>query len=175
MQRSDDAMPPVPETREPGWHEIVERPNTLARKVPRTGGKDPERAVADAEEALRTLQVEYTEKLGEDIARLERLGRKFRENGSQESLDALFALVHNMRGQGATFGYPLITEIGRSFCRYVRAVPPDVGADPALVTQHVDAMRVVYREHMRGAGPEVAQDVVAALSEAVARRLGETP
>ena len=175
MAHSDDGVPPGPKAPAPGWHEFIARPNDLARKVPRTGGKDPARAIDDAERALRTLQAEYEEKLGEDIARLEGLGRDFRERGGQESLDALFALIHNMRGQGATFGYPLITEIGRSFCRYVRALPAGAEADAALVSQHVDAMRVVYREHMRGAGPEVAQAVVSALSEAVARRLGETP
>lgn len=166
-----ESLPGVPAERDKTWHQVIERPNELAKKVPKTGGKDPERAIAQAEQIVQKLEAEYIDKLGQDIDRLETYGRKYRDNRDPRALDSLFKLIHNMRGQGSTFGYPLITDIGRSFCRYVRELPEHREVTPALIDQHVDAMKVVYKRSIKGEGDEIAQAVVEALSDAVAREL----
>lgn len=33
----------------------------------------------------------------------------------------VFRLVHDIKGQGATFGYPLMTDIGNKLCRYLES------------------------------------------------------
>lgn len=33
----------------------------------------------------------------------------------------VFRLVHDIKGQGATFGYPLMTDIGNKLCRYIES------------------------------------------------------
>lgn len=35
----------------------------------------------------------------------------------QEHFDKLYRLAHDMKGQGGTFGFPLLSEIGASLCR----------------------------------------------------------
>ncbi len=167
-----DDVPKVPKNPGRTWHQVIERPNDLACKVPKTGGKDPERAIAQAEEIVKKLEVEYIDKLRQDIDQLELYGRRYRDNRDPGTLDALFKLIHNMRGQGTTFGYPLITDIGRSFCRYVRDVPAGQEVTPELIDQHVDAMKVVYKRGIKGEGDELAKAVVDALADAVARELG---
>ena len=38
-----EKLPEIPANASKSWHEVVERPNDLAKKVPRTGGIEPER------------------------------------------------------------------------------------------------------------------------------------
>lgn len=164
-------VPEVPANPDKSWHQVIERPNDLARKVPKTGGKDPERAIGEAEQIVKRLEAEYIDKLGQDIDRLETYGLRYRKSRDPGALDSLFRLIHNMRGQGSTFGYPLITDIGRSFCRYVRELPEDREVTPALIDQHVDAMKVVYKRGIKGEGDAIAQAVVEALGDAVAKEM----
>jgi hypothetical protein len=166
-------VPGVPDNPDKTWHQVIERPNQLARKVPKTGGRDPERAIKQAEEIVQKLEVEYIDKLGQDIERLESYGLKYRRTRDEMTLEKLFKLIHNMRGQGSTFGYPLITDIGRSFCRYVRDLPVGQEVTPELIDHHVNAMKIVYKRGIKGDGDEVAQAVVEALADAVAREMGQ--
>ncbi|MBP5855725.1 hypothetical protein KAJ83_01795 [Marivibrio halodurans] len=165
-------VPAVPDNPDRSWHQVIERPNDLAKKVPKTGGRDPERAIREADEIVKRLEAEYIDKLGQDIDRLETYGVRYRQSRDPSAVDSLFRLIHNMRGQGTTFGYPLITEIGRSFCRYVRELPNERSVTPELIDQHVDAMKVVYKRGMKGDGDAVARAVVEALSDAVSKELG---
>ena len=135
-----EKLPEIPANASKSWHEVVERPNDLAKKVPRTGGIEPEKAFEAAETVVKQMTSDYVDKLAEDIEQMKRLAAKYREDNSDATLDQLFRLVHNMRGQGATFGFPLITEIGRHFCRYVRERPKGKAVKPALVDQHLKAL-----------------------------------
>jgi hypothetical protein len=77
-----------------------------------------------------------------------------------------------MRGQGATFGFDLITAIGASFDRYMQERPADKPVSGELVRQHVEAIRAVYRRDIKGMGDAVSQAVVAALNAAVDKIVG---
>ncbi len=167
-----DELPEVPVNPDKSWHQVVERPNTLAKKVPKIGGKNPEKAFAEAESIVKRMAAEYVDKLADDIEQMKKLAAAYRSDPSDANLDKLFRLVHNMRGQGATFGFPLITEIGRTFCRYVRERPADVEVKPALVDQHLKALQVVYSQSIKGSGDEISQAVVHALSEVVEKEIG---
>lgn len=166
-----DSVPDVPEGAKKNWHEVIEVPNELAKKVPSTGGKDPDKAFKDAEEIVKRMASQYVEKLGEDIRDMKVLAREYKASHSDAALDDIFKLVHNMRGQGATFGFPLITEIGRSFCRYVRELPPQRAVKPALVDQHLKALQVVYDQSIKGGGDSVSREVVQALASVVDKEL----
>lgn len=168
---SDNELPKVPNNAGKSWHQVVKRPNELAKKVPKSGGIDPEKAFENAESIVKRMTVEYVAKLAEDIEEMKRLGDIYDADPSQENLDQLFRLVHNMRGQGATFGFPLITEIGRNFCRYVRERPEGKKIRHGLVEHHIKALQVVYSQSIKGSGDEVSQAVVQALSEVVEQEL----
>ncbi|MEQ8441637.1 MAG: Hpt domain-containing protein [Alphaproteobacteria bacterium] len=169
---SKDKLPDVPPDAGKSWHQVVERPNELAKKVPKSGGVNPEKAFQDAEKIVQRMAAEYVDKLGVDIKTMKSYADGYRADPSQENLDKLFRLIHNMRGQGATFGFPLITEIGRNFCRYVRERPPEKTIKPALIDQHVKALQVVYEQSIKGTGDEISQEVVKALNAVVEKEMG---
>ena len=147
------------------------QPKDLKRKVPPFGGVNPEKAFKQAEQILDNLKHEYTNKLGEDIDNLERLTIAFKKDQDVKHLEAVYNLVHNMRGQGATFDYPLVSEIGSSFCKYASSRKDKNVFSFVLIIQHLEALKVVYRMKMRGAGDKVTQTVVVALKQAVAMEL----
>lgn len=151
------------------WHETYEVPQKLRRKVRVRTDIDPKKTFHRAEEVVRKLAVTYAGKLAEDIEQLGVLCEKYRKRRDPDSLGELFSLIHNMRGQGRTFGYPLITEIGSSYCRYVTELPRDRMPSPAIVIHHLEALKAVYREGLTGTGNETALEVMKSLRAAVDR------
>lgn len=146
----------------------IERPpNKLSGKVPRTGGKTLKQAVADADRAIERLSKDYGRHLAEDMAALESYMAAVRSDPTAENLKTLFRLVHNMRGQAATFGFPLITEVGRSLCLYLLETEHESEVNVSLIEQHVNALRVIYREKIEGHGDDLSREVVSALMKAV--------
>lgn len=142
-------------------------PNKLASKVNKTGGKTLQQAVADAEKAIEQLSGDYHKYLAEDMESLEKFMAALKANPNQTTFKDMFRLVHNMRGQAATFGFPLITEVGRSLCLYLLETEDPDDLHMALIEQHVNALRVIYREQIGGQGDQVSRQVVDALMKAV--------
>ena len=146
----------------------VERPpNRLASKVPKTGGKTLQQAVADADRAIQRLSKDYDKHLAEDMAALGNYMVAVKSAPTTANLKTLFRLVHNMRGQAATFGFPLITEVGRSLCLYLLETEDESEVNVGLIEQHVNALRVIYREKIEGHGDRLSREVVDALMKAV--------
>ena len=77
--------------------------------------------------------------------------------------DTLFRAAHDIKGQAATFGYPLVAPVADSLCRLIEHTP-DLDRIPyPLIDQHVDAVRAIIREHSR---PDAA-----ATAEALTKKL----
>ena len=75
-------------------------------------------AVRAAEAAVAALADSFLEWIGEDIGRAkEALAAGQEKPGdNQPELRAIFEVVHNVKGQGGSFGYDLLTKIGGSLC-----------------------------------------------------------
>jgi len=72
-----------------------------------------------------------------------------------------------LRGQGGTFGYPLITVFGKSL--YEVTKPPCREDDSGLeiVKAHIDTMRAVLRDKIEGDGGQTGQALFKALKMAI--------
>lgn len=150
----------------------VIRPPGLASKVPSFGGRDPVEAMRRMEQVIQSVAAEFATTIPEELDTLDGLLGDFRRDHSAETLDKIFRRIHNLRGQGSTMGFPLITRIGTSFCKYMveRDTAKAVNAD--LIEQHLQALRIVLRERKAGNGDELAAQVAAALEMAVKKELG---
>jgi len=159
----------------PNWHQRIENPINLKKKTPRIAAQVAERKLDGAQEALATVAREFESKLGEDLDELERLFAIWAVDRSARNLTAMQGVIHDLRGQGKTFGFDLITEIGASFGRYLQERQQDRPVSEELVRQHVEAIRAIHRRDIRGEGDRLAQAVVAALHQAVDRVLDRMP
>lgn len=124
---------------------------------------DPD-ALARAEAALHALSDDYLRWVEADLIRLGAALAALRA-ADQESwpvaAEALFAVAHDIKGQAATFGYPLLTRLGGMLCRTVR----QEGGTAALarVETLVTAMAEVVDLRLCGDGGEQGRDLVARL------------
>jgi hypothetical protein len=85
----------------------------------------------------------------------------------REHINQLHALMHNVKGQGSSFDYPLVTRIGQSLCR-VTHPQRELGEDALRIAQaHLDALKLILDQRIAGPGGGMA-DRLAARLEALA-------
>jgi len=121
--------------------------------------------LARAEEATTALRANYTEWARIDVDRAQALldAAKIGTGGGREHLDLVYAAMHNIKGQGASFGYPLMTRIGQSLCRLIA---PGRALDEAglkVAQAHLDALKLVLDKKIAGGGGEVGDKLAARL------------
>ena len=78
-------------------------------------------------------------------------------------------MAHELRGQGGTFGYPLISVFGKSL--YGFTGPGAVYSDSHLeiVKAHIDSMRVVINDRIEGDGGRLGLELSKGLEIAIAK------
>ena len=146
-----------------GDHEVIVPENRLraavTNKAPDDNSEDP---IARAEKALATLSPDFGAWMDSECERLDGARREIVDSGfTDENKEALFRAAHDIKGEAATFGYPAVALAAESLCRLIDHAP-DPGRIPgALVEQHVDAVRAIYREY----GHSDAQKLATALTK----------
>lgn len=78
-------------------------------------------------------------------------------------------IAHDMKGQGGTFGYPLMTTFATSLHDFVgpRAGTSDNHIE--LIKSHIDAMSAVIKDRVKGNGGEIGQALTKGLQIAIER------
>ncbi len=151
-------------------------PNAKAGQVakqqpPSAGGGLPPEILAD----LREI---YLQGVRADLAALDALledlslGRR----SWSEVVERLRQITHNVKGQGSSFGFPLMTEIGESLHALLRQAPEQSTPTAARVIEaHVTCLHRVIENDIDGEpGPEGRQ-VVERLRALTGRIVAETP
>lgn len=142
-------------------HEIIVPVNKLSRAISKVShrGDDP---VARAEQALADMSGQFGEWMTQECDRLDRARHAIRQDGfGKKNRDELFHAAHDIKGDAATFGFPLAAPAAESLCRVLEHSPEPECIPPALIDQHVDAIRAIVRECDR---PDIA-DIAAALND----------
>jgi hypothetical protein len=126
--------------------------------------------LARAEEATTALRANYTEWARIDVNHTQALldAAKKGPERRREQLDLLYAAMHNIKGQGTSFGYPLVTRIGQSLCRLI--VPGRALDDAGLkiAQAHLDALKLVLDQKIAGKGGDVGDKLAARLESLTA-------
>ena len=146
---------------------------TLDLKQPVFG---PE-AVARADETLKAMAESMQQWIDADIEQLQELRLAAEAaHWDAESVDALMGCAHDLKGLGATYGYPLVTLIAASLCRLTEtdAGKAVVQRDPGLARAHVDALRAIVRGSIRAPDHPVGTALRHTLEAEVAK-LGVAP
>src|ERR1700730_14157082 len=103
-------------------HEVITPPNRLEGVVGRAiDGDDP---IARAEAALAQLSSEFSSWMDDECEKLDRARRNARQAGmAAVQREALFRVAHDIKGQAATLGFPLVGAIAESLCRLIEETP----------------------------------------------------
>jgi HPt (histidine-containing phosphotransfer) domain-containing protein len=145
-----------------GDHEVIVPENRLRAAVAKNSPVDEgEDAIARAERALAALSPEFGSWMDSECDRLDGARRDILCSGiTDANKEALFRAAHDIKGEAATFGYPAVASAAESLCRLIEHAPDASRIPVALIDQHVDAVRAIFREY----GQSDAQKLATALT-----------
>ena len=155
-----------------GKSRIINPPSTLKSKVGVGGPNavDPA-ALARAEQAIADLGGEYLDWVQEDLKKLEDgfNALKASDGGSQELIGVIFRVAHEIKGQGGSFGYDLMTLIGNQLCHFVEELAEAGPSEVEVIGLHLDALKLVMAKQMRGDGGRAGQALLQGLEKVVSK------
>lgn len=127
---------------------------------------DFESMIARAEAAVEALRETYREQLVEDVATLGRIWSRIETEGASKStLDELHSIAHNIKGQGGSFGYDLVTDIGASFCDYLRGGLRTAPNELSIISMHIRMLKNVAENNITGDGGETGARLIEKLRQ----------
>ncbi|MDA1089961.1 MAG: Hpt domain-containing protein [Proteobacteria bacterium] len=128
---------------------IIKPDRQLGDKVGKTGGPTPEQAILRALNATENLSEAYQ---GWAVDDLQDLWRAFQESASDEGAEVrkMFNIAHEVRGQGGSFGFPLITSISDSLCKVLEPRTSLTRRDMEVIRIHILAMKAVFHQGLKG-------------------------
>lgn len=131
-------------------------------KTPGAEGLDMS-VVVKAETAIEKISSEFPDWMSQEIGKLRSKREEIRARGlTDENAQEFFFLLHNVRGQAATLGFPLVGQVAGSLCEVIQHVPAgDIPKD--VIENHIDAILAIVNEKASGNGNAVAQKLVARL------------
>ena len=129
--------------------------------------------VAQAEAAITKMQEDYPNWAVEDVLRLEQYLRDAvpADGTGKLSYPDAFKIVHDMRGQGGSFGYPLITRVAGSFCKFMELANPMTPQALTICAAHAKAMRTILEKRVTGHGGELGDKIASGLENAADKYL----
>jgi CheY-like chemotaxis protein len=151
-------------------------PNTLKEKA---GGANitgpaeiPMELLEEAEQQLQRAALDFSTWATEYLSRLSDLCTQAlkQPTGRTPHFQNINLLALELRGQGGTFGYPLISTFGKMlYDSTIDGCPEDDNA-VEIVKAHIDAMRAVMREKISGDGGAIGRELTMSLTQAVEAR-----
>ncbi|MBV8977749.1 MAG: Hpt domain-containing protein [Alphaproteobacteria bacterium] len=150
--------------------EIFMPPNMLKAKVGGSVAGLDLGAIKRAEAAMDALKTDFAQWIADDVERLGKARDGFAATRSAETREALFRAAHDLKGQGATFEFPLIARMAASLSKLVDALQEPAALPLNLVDAHVDAIRIVFRDKIH----DTSNRMAIVLAEELEARVVET-
>lgn len=153
--------------------QIIKMPNRLRAKTGTALGPTLDEIIADAEAALDGLEVHYEDWIRDYLAEFKAAMSAALADplAAGEPLDKIRRVSHEVKGQGATFGYPLLTTVAHLLHRLVANHPDLAMKHLGIVAAHIDFMAIVVRDKIRDSGGRRENEIVAGL-QAATQRIG---
>jgi len=135
------------------------------------GDRKLEAVLARAQAAVADLAKNYAPNTLADLDRCVALLQAARPDPAQRGarVKDIYGIAHNMKGQGSSFGYPLVTRIGQSLCALTRRERAFSDQDLAVIQAHFDALKLILTKDIKGDGGEVGGKLAARLEAMVAQ------
>ena len=123
-----------------------------------------------AEKAVEELARQYSGWAAEDIVKLRGILAEAEKDAAniEARLQEIHRIAHDMRGQGSTFGFPLVTHIAASLCSYLK-MPDDDDAAINITRAHVDALDTVIANKVTDETGAAATEILDALKASTDR------
>ena len=151
--------------------ELFMPPNMLKAKVGGGLGGVDMAAMKRAEGALDMLKSEFGDWIAEDVKVLIAARARYAKTPDDASRGALMRAAHDIKGQAATFNFPLIARVAGSLSRLIGELPEGQPLSLGLVDGHVNAIQVIHRQGIQDTNDKMAQTLCAELDARVEETL----
>jgi len=143
-------------------HEVIVPPNRLKKALRHATANDRD-PLSAAEEALEGLSTQFEGWMEDECAQLDESRRLVHAQGFTDATrQTLFRAAHDIKGHGATFGFPYAAEVADSLCQVLDHA--DLNRVPlTFVDQCVDAVRAIIREHEHAHAEATARELAKGL------------
>ncbi|NQY82380.1 MAG: hypothetical protein HRT36_05025 [Alphaproteobacteria bacterium] len=132
-------------------------PTTL--KVPPSGGKSFSKIQHDIDRVIEKNAGRFMQFLADDLKAIEAMLKVYMKEPTRTNMRPIFDRVHNLRGQGTLFNYPLVTIFGGHFCRYINNLPENTPPRRDVVVSFIHSLKLVQANKIQGAGSKTLQEL----------------
>ncbi|MCB2108641.1 MAG: Hpt domain-containing protein [Rhodobacteraceae bacterium] len=123
-----------------------------------------------AEKSVGDMKDSYLQWVGADLNKLHdacEAAVKDKANRAAH-VEALYNIAVEIKGQGGSFGFPLMTTIGSQLCRFIESAGHDLSdAQLDVVRIHVETLRLVIQQKMEGDGGALGHKLLTGLTLAL--------
>jgi len=143
--------------------ELFMPPNMLKAKVGGAVGGIDVAAIMRAEKAMDTLKSEFGDWFAADVERLNACRDAFASDVNARTRVELLRAAHDIKGQAATFEFPLVARVASSLCKLIEALAAPDSIPLLMVDAHVTAIRVIYRDKIKDTSNRMALELIGEL------------
>ena len=114
-------------------------------------------------DVIADMSRKYIEWAGNDVAKLKKIFEQIQQlTGSEQ--DALirgdfYRTAHDIKGQGATFDYPLMSDLGAHLCTLIKTTDTFDETHLTVMVQDIEDMSLVLEKGLQGEGGQIGADI----------------
>jgi hypothetical protein len=147
--------------------EFVRPPKALVDKTGRGTPGAGDRLIKKADAAVKEHQgrVDYKKIAGATLDKLNNLMREFiaEPSAQQPTGKLIYELCHDLKGEGASFGYPAVSRCADLVCRVIDCEAQRDRRFLEIVKIEVESIRAMIRYDVKGNPRGVALEIIDAL------------
>ena len=152
--------------------QIIHAPHNLKKAKIGTGpAKLDPKAIERAERVVKDMEKDYAVWAQDDLGALDASFARYRAKSGDpaESMRTMFRIALDMKGQGASFGYQMITRIADLLAAFLEDRDTLGPFDCDVVAAHIAAMRAVFAQEVRGDGGVIGSALIDGLNKLIAK------
>jgi hypothetical protein len=151
---------------------FINAPNNLRKAKVGTGrAKLDMKVLKKAENVVEKIQQEYSDWALEDLAALDDVLKALKSGDGEQpaALRALYTLSLDMKGQGGSFGFRMMSEVAARLNDFIALRGALSKLDIEVVDAHIAALHALYRENVRDDGGKMGTALLIGLDKIVAK------
>ena len=151
--------------------EFVDNPNPIAKKIWVEQGRDPKNLIQKADQAVRKLGGEFEEIFLQNVAEISKSMAEIKMGGEGQAvaLTEMRKTLHDLRGQAGTFGYPLVSHVGDSACKFIDNSEKVSANEVEVLNMHVDALKAISAAKIKGDGGDIGKELMNGLRKVIVK------
>lgn len=154
--------------------QFITPPNNLKNKVKYNTETSVDLEMLEkAEDMIAGMKDNYLDWVKEDLEKLQKAYDKAKSSMKKQDFQEVFEVAHDMKVQGGSFNYDLVTIVGNDLCRFIESVDEFSQSDSEIVKIHIDSIRLIVAKGLEGDGGEEGQQLLEAIKAVIDKYVGK--